>query len=343
MNIPPTKSVKRPNFRTVHVLVADPDICLAQAIISNLRVMGFVNITHVKSGNDALRVLRSQQVNFLITEWDLRGSNGIELVRYLRRGKDSPNRTLPVIMLTGHGEEPDVVAARDVGITEFVVKPFSADTLFSRIEEIVDNPREFVVAPNFVGPERRRRGEPPPGVEDRRRRDPLPAVSAREAFVNESSGPQIISADQSLRHAMGTAKPLSAIISPEILAEAQRAIDAMSESSLQWIREDVAKLQTSFAALRRHYSTTARLGIKEAALSIKARAGTFGYDLASSVARLLYVFMSVDFIPTNDKHLVIIEKHIQTLVVIFGKGMKGATAVGDELYFELQRLIDVKR
>jgi PleD family two-component response regulator len=83
---------KKPNFRNVNVLLADSDACLAQAVIHNLRAMGFGNITHVKTSADAVRTIRSQAISFLITEWDMKGTNGVELVRYLRRSPDSPNR-----------------------------------------------------------------------------------------------------------------------------------------------------------------------------------------------------------------------------------------------------------
>ncbi|MBX9725875.1 MAG: response regulator [Rickettsiales bacterium] len=335
---------KKPNFRNVNVLLADSDACLAQAVIHNLRALGFVNITHVKSTEEAVRTIRTQAISFLITEWDMKGSNGVELVRYLRRSPESPNRGLPIIMLTGRGELNDVQTARDVGITEFVVKPFSAQTLFCRIEQIVDNPRGFVVSDEYVGPERRRRGLPPPGMTDRRVVKPVSAPSSRDG-VHAPAGraPVIFAPDVSLRVAIGANAPLGSLITPQILQEAQKAIDDLGEVSMQWIRDDLALMQSSYATLKSAYSAFAVDSIKESALSIKARSGTFGYRMASDVARLLYLFLSTNFVPTNPRHLTVIEKHIQVLLVIFAQKIKEREGLGAELYTELEHLISVNK
>lgn len=335
--------IKKPNFRNVNVLLADSDACLAQAVLHNLRAMGFSSIHHVKNSAEAVRTIRSQAISFLITEWDMKGSSGIELVRFMRRSPDSPNRGLPIIMLTGRGELADVQAARDVGITEFVVKPFSAQTLFNRIEQIVDHPRAFVVAEQYVGPERRRRGLPPPGVADRRILKAIAATPSREGYKMAPGSPPVLFApDFSIRQSVGN-KPLAGLITPDLLKDAQKAIDSLGEESLNWIRDDVALIKTSYETLKTSYSAFAMDNIKEASLSIKARSGTFGYRMASDVARLLYLFLSTDFLPNNPRHLIVIEKHLQVLMVIFAQGIKEREGLGGELYAELERLIAINK
>ncbi len=331
---------KKPMIRSVPVLVADADVCLAQAVVHNLREMGFQSVHHVRTADEALTFIRTQPVGFLITEWDMKGTSGIELVRYLRRSDDSPNRGLPIIMLTGHGELADVEAARDVGITEFVVKPFSAQTLYTRIEQIVDNPRAFVVSSAFVGPERRRRGNPPPGMKDRRTVTPIASLPSRDVF-NAAPGhpPVIIAPDYSLRRQISGNKPLSTLITPDIVKEAQKAMDTMADASLEWLREDIGHIQSAYDALKTGYSLAVFDALKEATLSIKARAGTFGYRMASDVARLFYLFLTTNFKPTTPRHLVVIEKHVQVLTIVLAQKIKEREGIGAELYRELERLI----
>jgi CheY-like chemotaxis protein len=332
--------IRKPSFRNVTVLLADSDPCLAQAVMHNLRIMGFQKVTHVKSGDDAVRMLRSQPVSFLITEWDIKGGSGIELVRFIRRSEESPNRGLPIIMLTGRGELVDVRMARDVGITEFVVKPFSAQTLFNRIEQIIDHPRSFVVANSYVGPERRRRGLPPPGTSDRRIIKPIAAVPSRSAFQAMPGHPPVVfSPDFSLRLQLGTKQPLGTLITAEVLEEAQSAINQMVDESLSWIREDLDTMRRAFESIQQVYAPEPLEVLKEASLSLKARSGTFGYRMASDVARLMYLFLSSDSKPTNPKHITVIEKHLQVLMVIFAQKIKDREGVGAELYNELERLI----
>lgn len=336
---------KKPDFRKVNVLIADADAYLARAAIHNLRAMGFEYVHHVRSCEDAIQAIRAQAISFIITEWDLKGGSGLDLVRNLRSNTDSPSRALPVIMLTGRGELSDVQTARDVGITEFVVKPFSAQTLFKRIEQVVDQPRKFVIAKAYTGPERRRRGAPPVGVMDRRIRMPVSANFSREALKQEpTDSPLLLMPDTSLRSTLALGnQPLAAFITADVLREAQNAIDALADEALQWVREDLSQMQASLQSLKSEFSVIAIESLKEAALSIKARAGTFGYRMASDVARLLYLFLSIDLIPTNQRHLVVVEKHIQVLMVIFAQGIKEREGLGAELYIELEHLISVNR
>lgn len=333
--------MKKPNLKNINILLADSDSCLAQAVTHNLRAMGFSKISHVRNPADAITTLRTQPTSFLITEWDMKGGSGLELVRQIRRAQDSPNRTLPIIMMTGRGELQDVQRARDAGITEFVVKPFSAQALYSRIEQLIEQPRGFVVTENFVGPERRRRGLPPPGVEDRRVFKPKPVEHSRDAIKDlDPSVPIILTPDVSLRQSLGSSQALSTIITNDVLKEAQHAIDDLGEDSLTWIREDLAMIEQGIRTLQGGgYSPHAFEMIKDATLSIKSRAGTFGYTMASDIARLLFLFLTVDFLPTHPRHLVIIQKHIEVLTVIFAHKIKERVGLGAELYEELQRLI----
>jgi DNA-binding response OmpR family regulator len=83
------------------------------------------------------------------------------------------NTYIPIIMLTGKAERADVEAARDVGVTEFLVKPFSAKSLYERLVLVIENPRSFIISQTYVGPERRRRTDIPPNGNERRQSQPV--------------------------------------------------------------------------------------------------------------------------------------------------------------------------
>jgi len=83
--------------------------------------------------------------------------DGLEFSRTVRTAGNSPNPFVPIIMITGHTEKHQVEAARDAGITEFLIKPITAQSLFSRIAEVVERPRAFVRCESYFGPDRRRR------------------------------------------------------------------------------------------------------------------------------------------------------------------------------------------
>jgi len=111
-------------------------------------------------------------VDMIITDWRMSPMDGINFIKYLRTHEDSPNRFIPIIMLTGNVEREHVETARDVGINEFVIKPFSAKTLCDRITLLIDNPRSFIMTGQFIGPDRRRHNAliPPGGIEKRKER-----------------------------------------------------------------------------------------------------------------------------------------------------------------------------
>jgi two-component system, chemotaxis family, chemotaxis protein CheY len=86
--------------------------------------------------------------------------DGLELTRLVRNHPTSPNRMAPVILITGYSSLPRVHEARDAGVTEFLVKPFTANDVAKRIAHVVNFPRDFISHPKFFGPDRRRkRGE----------------------------------------------------------------------------------------------------------------------------------------------------------------------------------------
>jgi DNA-binding response OmpR family regulator len=106
--------------------------------------------------------------------------DGIEFVRKIRRAPESPNRCVPILMVTGHTERSRIEAGRDAGVTEFLAKPFTAQSLVGRIAKLVERPRLFVQCEAYFGPDRRRRGAISPNGPRRRRDDPPEIVEVEQ-------------------------------------------------------------------------------------------------------------------------------------------------------------------
>ncbi len=92
---------------------------------------------------------------------------GIELTKRIRTSPDSTNVFVPIIMITAFREREHVFKARDAGVTEYVVKPVSPKSLFSRIDAVIERPRQFVRVGEFFGPDRRRQNKGYSGDERR--------------------------------------------------------------------------------------------------------------------------------------------------------------------------------
>jgi CheY-like chemotaxis protein len=328
------------NFR---ILIADADQRLANVLKTMLTEMGFSHPEITSSATHARELLKEKHFDFLITEWKLRDTDGISFIKQIRNSADSPNPLLPIVMLTGHAEHTDVETARDSGVNEYVVKPFSAKTIFNRLERIIENPRQFIAAPNFVGPDRRHKGTPPPGVADRRTLNITPEPHPPKDLAASLKGalPKIWTPDFSLKKKLGHEQPLSSVITSSVLEIAQASINAITNESLQWIKIDLMTLKALYERLiAQDGVATLPHALSEIALTINSHAGTFGYTRAGQVAYKLYAFCRNDLKSDNPRHHTIVQKHIEVLQVIFGINMQGMGGkAGEQIAMELQNLV----
>ena len=329
-------------LKSFKILIADSDQRLATVSKHMLNGMGFNNIQLTPSGTKALSLFKTEGFDFLITDWHLKDMDGISMIQHIRRDSDSPNPTLPVIMLTGRMEQSDVQIARDNGIHEYVVKPFSAKTIYSRLERIVEFPRYFIVDKEFVGPDRRRKQGQLPAV-DRRKKAVQPQRKPPNlaGLLGSDSYPKIWLPDFSLKQKLGKNVTLETIITPDVLLQAQAAINSATDESVRWIKDDLVKLQSLYKSLKQEKpSATVADQINEVVLSISSRSGTFGYTRASEVAYMLYLFCRKKLQTQNPNHYVIIEKHTEVLQIIFGKNIRGEEGGIVEIIKELKNLTD---
>ncbi len=331
-------------LRNYRILLADSDAELSRVVRDMLVEMGFIHSNVVHNGDEAYRALKNEPYDFLISEWNIGKVSGLDLLQRIRRRADSPMPTLPVIMLTGRAEQSDVFAARDTGINEFVVKPFSAKTIYNRIERIIENPRQFVISPSFVGPTRRARAVLSPGVSDRRISKVQPQLQPADVHgaLKSVQGASVWLPDFSLKYKLGNNVRLDSLITSAVIAQAQAAVDAISDASLGWIKTNLQDIKHRVLdmTLGMHTPTTAE-EIGELALAINSRAGTFGYSRASEIAYLLYLFCRNHLQPGYTAHQQVVQKHVDVLHVILGNQMRGSAGnIGDQMISELKKLAE---
>ncbi|MCB9983306.1 MAG: response regulator [Rhodospirillales bacterium] len=163
----------------VKVLIVDdmqPMLTLTKSVLSTF---GFLRIFTAQSGEEAFNLFCKHDPDVVITDWIMEPMDGLEFTKKIRTDPRSPNPYVPVIMMTGFSSKLRVESARDNGITEFLVKPFTAQDLYARIFQIVEKPRKFVDTGQFFGPDRRRKSAK--GYEGPRRRDDDPSKAAPNA------------------------------------------------------------------------------------------------------------------------------------------------------------------
>lgn len=144
-------------LNNIAVLVVDSNHNHMQLIKEVLRPLGVSRIAESTNAKDAIAYLENNVVDIIFTEWHMDGDmDGLAFVEWVRKNPASKNVFVPIVMVTAQSEEWKVMRARDAGVTEFLVKPFSAKTMARRITVVIEYPRQFVRTDDFFGPDRRR-------------------------------------------------------------------------------------------------------------------------------------------------------------------------------------------
>ncbi len=169
------------NFEKVSVLVCDDSRQIRSLLKGCLTMFGVKSVVEASNADDAFAKLVEAQPDLVITDWNMPPTSGLELVRRIRQSDDSPDPYVPIIMLTAHTELGRVKIARDNGVSSFLAKPMSADSLFKRIVSLVEDHRPFIRSGDFFGPDRRHNVDAPFGGNERRAvaaNEPAAAVAA---------------------------------------------------------------------------------------------------------------------------------------------------------------------
>ena len=116
-------------------LVVDDYSTMRRIIKNLLHDLGYANVTEADDGNTALPLLKSGSFDFLITDWNMPGMPGLDLLKAVRA--DAKLSKLPVLMLTAEAKREQIVEAAQAGCSGYVIKPFTAATLKEKIDKIL--------------------------------------------------------------------------------------------------------------------------------------------------------------------------------------------------------------
>ncbi len=118
------------------ILIVD-DFSTMRRIIKNLlRDLGFTNTQEADDGSTGLPMLQSGNYDFLITDWNMPGMTGLDLLKAVRA--DSRLAKLPVLLVTAESKREQIIEAAQAGVNGYVVKPFTATTLEEKISKIFE-------------------------------------------------------------------------------------------------------------------------------------------------------------------------------------------------------------
>jgi DNA-binding response OmpR family regulator len=154
---------------------------LTKSVLMTFGVTQIYSAFTTKQGFDTFCRLNPDLV---IMDWLGEPKSGLDLTKMIRSDSKSPNPFVPIILMTGYSQKKRVLMARDSGITEFIVKPFTAKALYQRIEQLIEKPRLFVKSDSYFGPDRRRKRETEytgPERRDERQPEPTPVSAVQKA------------------------------------------------------------------------------------------------------------------------------------------------------------------
>ena len=121
--------------KDLRFLIVDDYSTMRRIVKSLLHDLGYPNVTEADDGNTALPLLKTGNFDFLITDWNMPGMPGLDLLKAVRA--DEQLKGMPVLMLTAEAKREQIVEAVQAGVNGYVIKPFTAATLKEKIEKIL--------------------------------------------------------------------------------------------------------------------------------------------------------------------------------------------------------------
>jgi two-component system, chemotaxis family, chemotaxis protein CheY len=121
--------------KNTNILIVDDYKTMLRIIRNLLKQLEFDNVDEASDGSEALAKLRAGNFGLVISDWNMQPMTGLDLLKEVRA--DSRLKNLPFIMITAESKTENVVAAKQAGVSNYIVKPFNAETLKEKIEKVM--------------------------------------------------------------------------------------------------------------------------------------------------------------------------------------------------------------
>lgn len=354
------------NWDNVSILVVDDNTFMRNLIVSTVRMLGISNVVAKSSATAAIEALRESRrnphgagfgtIDIVLSDFVMEEVDGALFLRWIRTSKQAPDRFVPFVMVSGAADQQIVEAARDAGVSEFLAKPFSAKSLGDRILEVIKNPRQYVLAPGYFGPDRRRQDRPASWnyaddfsqPENNRR----VTEAAQIQVVHSRSNIRALREDvraiyfrpvNRLRDKLGPNALRGQIdFDPLVIQAAEDRIQEMVGDYAVWVKNYLDTMARSYKALVKREEEPKQhiININQIAHELRGQGGIFDYPLITSFGKSLYDATLDTRGKVTDNRLKLIEAHIDALRVVFNKRIGGdGGKVGAELLKDIERAV----
>ena len=123
---------------TMPVLVVDDYKTMVRIIRNLLKQIGFDDVDEAADGTEALAKLKERSYGLVISDWNMEPMTGYELLKQIRSADDTNLNAIPFIMITAEAKSENVIAAKKAGVSNYIVKPFNAQTLKGKIDTVFE-------------------------------------------------------------------------------------------------------------------------------------------------------------------------------------------------------------
>ncbi len=355
------------NWDNITIMVVDDNAFMRKLIVSTLYALGFTSVVTLPDAKEAIKALtlsrtnpveaRIATIDIILSDFVMPELDGSLFLRWIRTDKKAPDRFVPFIMVSGAADQGVVETSRDAGVTEFLAKPFSAQTIGDRLLEVIRNPRQYVLAQDYFGPDRRRLDRPVHWQAIRQYND-LPEGDRRTTTADQIQVVQTRSNTRKLRDDVRAIyfRPANKLrdklgpnalrsqidFDPLVLQAAELRIQELVGDYSTWVNKYLESMTESFDALSKgaanpksHVRT-----INHIAHELRGQGGIFDYPLITAFGKTLYEATSDAGAEITENRLKLMEAHIDALRLVFGKQIRGnGGEVGMALMKDIERAV----
>lgn len=343
------------SLERLSIMVVEDNSYIRSMLKALLHRLGFGKVIVMKDGEEAIKYFSREDkrnvetiphVDLILSDLVMTPIDGPLLLRWLRSSKHSPDRFMPFIMISGAADKEYVTASRDLGVTEFIAKPFSVQSLSDRIMAMIQNHRQFVCSQAYFGPDRRRRKDSPPkGIKERRRKGDAGAtiVYSADKIVKPKNPSDLwlFRLPNKLKEKVGGGNIKGALQLPaSILEEAEESLEKQSLDFAELAQKHLNNLselikKTNEADKSNRFPLIEEINM--IAHELRGQGGTFGYPLITIFGKSLYE-VTRKLTEVDDNVIQLIKAHSDSMNAVIREKISGD---GGELGRDVLKSLDI--
>lgn len=355
-------------WEEICVIVVDDNSFVRRLLASALHAFGVRNIVEEADGAGAIERLKLSrtdpieagigEVDLILSDYMMPKVDGTLFLRWVRTGEGSPDRFVPFVIVSGMATKDVVQEARDAGVTGVLAKPFSVKSLADKVLSIVNANRQFILAPGYFGPDRRRttysaeeeQASKLHFEEERRRTRPEEIQTVKPdsniRTLRENVRAIHFLPDNRVRIKLGPDALRGPIeFDPEIIRAAEERIQALVGDYSRWVEKYINSMAASLLALRpeekaRKSNRMQIAKINQIAHELHNQGGTFDYQLITELGASLIGATDDPEMKISGNTIKLIQAHIDGIRTVFKNRIQGTGGeVGEELLAEIKRAV----